>query len=232
LSTRRNTHWRQTAILLVVAFVAAGGSVYLALTAGSARAANEAGTTSGELQACTNEALTKPEFNAQKAATMNEPGNRELQYLFTGATLHKQGADCLPLVKREGPRVFFKMQRPRNHKAWIRSKTEEMVTKEGSAAIRRLMGGRAGRGEAAILASKAGRGMGEPLELGEVVDSKFIYRCTPGKAVTEVDVVFVMSARSAVDGAVLGERSYAAPVKIVHTIPGEPLLHGAVFKAC
>lgn len=231
MSLKKKIKRRPETLRRTAALVVAGACAGVVLGAGSARADEEA-TTSSEVQACTEEALTKPEFNADKAATMNEPGNRESQYLFTVARLHKASAECLSIVKREGPRVFFKMQRPGNHKAWIRSKAQEMVIREGSAAIPRLIEGRAGRGEAAILASRAGRGLEEPLTLGEVVDSKFIYKCTPGKSVTHVKVVFVMTARSAVNGSVLGEHSYAAPVKIIHAIPGEPLLHGAVFRAC
>lgn len=224
---KRTVEGRRRVFLLIVALVATGVGVCLTLETGSARADEEGASSSEQLQACTQAALGEPEFNANKAATMNEPGNRESQYLFAVASLHKSSTDCLPLVRREGPRVFFKMQRPENHKAWIHSKSQEMITREDGYSHPRVLGDEGGRGEAALLAKSDG----SP-GLGKVVDSRFIYRCTPGRAVTQVKVVFVMTARGAVDGKVLGRRSYAAPVSIIHAIPGEPLLHGAVFKAC
>ena len=226
MDSREHIHRRAKTLLLIATFCAASAYMCLVGEAGSARA-NEEPAASGQLQACTQAALAEPEFNPSKAATMSEPGNRELQSLFTVAGLHRSSTDCLSLVRREGPRVYFKMQRPANHKKWIRSRSQRMITKEGSAAVPRVLGDQGGRGEAAVLA-KAHKSM----NLGEIADGKFIYKCTPGKAVTQVRVVFVMTARSAANGQVLRERSYSAPVKIIHAIPGEPLLHGAVFKAC
>jgi len=151
--------------------------------------------------ACAAAALARPD---NVGSSMSRPGNKWQQEVRVAATFRPTSADCLSLVRPKTPRAFFKMQRPKNHRQWTRTKGQGFVDQEGDQPI----GDEGGIGSVSV-----GPPPGRPKPL-----KHFLYRCTPGKGVTDVRAVIILKVTSAEDGSLLGRRSYSWPVK-VESIP-------------
>ena len=169
-------------------------------------------TASDQTQDCVNDAFKIKIIGS----VMNYPGDRRKQSVGTAARLDPVSPDCLPLINRETPQIFFKMQRPKNHKKW--TKTKDWPMRDGSNDP--IDGNVGGKGAAFV----------ETNPKSPFRDSKFRYRCTPGKGITHVRAVYKLKVDSAVDGNTLGRRTYSVPVKI-HSVSGI-VLGGGVAKAC
>lgn len=153
-------------------------------------------------EACVFAALARP---ANVGSSMSRPGNKWQQEVRVAATFRPTSADCLSMISRKTPRAFFKMQRPKNHQRWTRTKGQEFVDQQGDF---KPIGDEGGSGGVVV-----GPPPGRPKPL-----KHFLYRCTPGKGITHVRVVITIKVTSAVDGSFLGRKSYSWPVR-VESIP-------------
>jgi hypothetical protein len=162
---------------------------------------------------CVVAALARPD---NVGSDMSRPGNKWEQEILVAADFDPTSAGCLPLVARSAPQAFFKMQRPKNHKQWTRTKGIDLVDESNDF---KPIGDEGGSGIAVY-----GPPPGRPKPL-----KHFLYRCSPGKAITHVRVVITLKAASVADGSLLGRRSYSWPV---HIQGGAFAFAGGVKKAC
>ena len=222
-SLRQNTD-RLQAVGLIGAVGIVGGGVAVAnqLNTETASAENvPEATASDQTQDCVNEAL-KIKIKTGAYTSMVYPGDRRKQTMGSEARLNPTSPDCLPLVTREVPKVFFKMQRPKNHKVWTKTKAQELVN---SSDDDQPIGDTGGLGDVGVIAS----GQSRP---GVIKAPHFLYRCTPGKGVTRVKAVYKMKVDSAVDGHTLGRKTYSKPVKIYPVLKHNTVQGGGVRHAC
>lgn len=175
---------------------------------------NPTATASDQTQECVDAALNIKIIGS----VMSSPGDRRKQYVGTGAKLAPISPSCQTLITRETPQIFFKMQRPKNHKEWTRTKTQPLVDGDYNP----VDGNAGGKGGAYVVTDPK-----SPYR-----DSKFRYRCTPGKGITHVRAVYNIKVDSAVDGSELGHRSMSTPVNVQHIPRGAPVMGGGVPGAC
>lgn len=191
-----------------------GSSLALAAICGIALAL--AGSVRAEApsqDSCLAAALARP---GNVSSDMSRPGNKWDQEILVRGDFESTPTDCLSLIVRQTPRAFFKMQRPKNHEMWIRTKGLVLVDESNDF---QPIGGEGGTGTAVY-----GPPPGPPKPL-----THFLYRCTPGMGITRVRVIIAIRATSAVDGRLLGRRSYSWPV---HVQGGAFAFAGGVKRAC
>ncbi|HEX5797507.1 MAG TPA: hypothetical protein VFX86_03905 [Candidatus Saccharimonadales bacterium] len=170
-------------------------------------------TASDLQQDCVKAALRKPK--RKNEAVMIFPGDRRKQEVSVFARLNPVSETCSPLIARETPKVFIKVQNPRNHKKWFRSKTK--LLEHNNLPI----DGNGGQGGSAWFSKYNGD-----------KNKKLLYRCTPGKGVTRVQSVYRLKVNSAIDGHTLGTKSYRVFVRIDPVDKINPVLGGGVRRAC
>ncbi len=161
---------------------------------------------------CVAAALARPDNVASK---MIRPGNKWQQEILAVADFAPTPAGCLSLITRQTPNAFFKMQRPKNHKQWTRTKGQELGDPTSGFPFQPI-GDEGGTGQANYDPPK-------PIK-------RFRYRCTPGKGITHVRVVIAIRVDSVVDGSLLARKSYSWPVEIEHGLTFT--FGGGVKKAC
>jgi hypothetical protein len=170
-------------------------------------------TASDLQQDCVDAALDEP---LNMWSTMIFPGgvNRNSRQQSVGAYLKFEptSAECAPLVSRETPTARMKIQRPNNHKKFIRSKKKE------------LRGGYEDGPDPGTLVpvpmdANTGRLGSASFDRYNGDSNKLRYRCTPGKGITKAWVTFTVRAASPVDGSTLGKRVLTQPIKIARTRP-------------
>jgi hypothetical protein len=164
---------------------------------------------------CVAAALARP---GNVESDMSRPGNKWEQEILVAADFDPTSAGCLPLVARSAPRAIFKMQSPKNHRRWTRTKGLDFLDESNGTPFPPI-GADGGTGIAVY-----GPPPGRPKPL-----KHFLYRCSPGKAVTHVRVVITLKVTSAADGSLLGHKSYSWPV---HIQGGAFAFAGGVKKAC
>jgi hypothetical protein len=204
--------------------IAGGVAVANQLESEPASAANTPEATGSDLQQdCVDVALAKPRaaYPNLGHAYMNFPGDRRRQSTDTFSKLKPTSVACRQLVTRKTPRVVFKVQNPNNHQRWAKTKPQVLQINDinASGSYRPMEPDEGGIGAAGF--SSPGL---------RFKNKKLLYRCTPGKGVTKAQAVYQMEADSAVDGHILGRKSYTVPVKI-HPVRFA-VLGGGVKRAC
>jgi hypothetical protein len=201
-------------LLIVLACV--GGGV------ASVGAESDDAGTGTQLQSCVDKALSSLTIRTGAYTIMIYPGDRRKQITESAAMLRPVPTECLTLVERKTPQAYFKMQRPDNHRQWIRTKPRSLTNEEGNAPFE----GNDEGGEGTIFVYAPGGGK------GRTKDRRFLYRCTPGKSVTHVWVVYRLKVASVGGGDIIGRKSYTAAVKILPVPHYDPVQGGGVGKRC
>jgi hypothetical protein len=178
-------------------------------------------TASGQTHACVTAALNGVQIlkGVHYGPQMGYPGDRKRQIISAEAKLVPVSADCLPLISRNIPRAFFKIQRPNDHKKWS-------STKPAVAYIWRENGPEQVDGNSNGIAEASFAAVG-----GKPIKKSLLYRCSPGRGITRVQAVFKVSVVSAADGRTLGRKIYSAPVDILALFP-DLVRNGGVPHEC
>jgi hypothetical protein len=187
----------------LMAVAAVSGIILAAAVSSSARA-------EPSLNSCVSAALARPK---NVRALVIRPGDKAQQEVVASADFATISAECQSVITRQAPNAFFKMQRPRNHKRWVRTEVVEFFS-EATHQYRTV---------------DAAGGVGVAWYHPKAPTNHFVYRCTPGKGVTHVRVLITVAVDNAADGSFLKKRSYSSPVKIESGL--QPIL-GRVSGPC
>lgn len=172
---------------------------------GSNDGGNAVATASDQLEDCVDAALAKPLVMRSRMAFPGDSQDARQQKTDAFIRFKPTSDVCAPLVSRETPTARMKMQRPNNHKKFIRSKSKELIGNEDGIEVPMDANG-SRYGYVAF-----GRNSGE--------SNKLRYRCTPGKGITKAWMTYTVRAFSPVDGSTLGKKSFTQPIKIARTRP-------------